>query len=64
MPIFFIENQASGINPHEDLNFDESASIIISHVIKGIEIAKKNNLPEQIIDFIRTHHGTTKTNYF
>jgi putative nucleotidyltransferase with HDIG domain len=64
MPIFFIENQANGINPHEDMNFDESASIIISHVIKGIEIAKKNNLPEQIIDFIRTHHGTTKTNYF
>lgn len=64
MPMYFIENQASGINPHEDLSYDESASIIISHVIKGIEIAKKNNLPEQIIDFIRTHHGTTMTAYF
>lgn len=64
MPMYFIENQANGINPHEDLNYDESAAIIIGHVIKGIEIAKKNNLPEQIIDFIRTHHGTTITAYF
>ncbi|MES2592027.1 MAG: HDIG domain-containing metalloprotein [Bacteroidota bacterium] len=64
MPMYFIENQASGINPHEDLNYDESAAIIIGHVLKGIEIAKKHNLPEQIIDFIRTHHGTTITAYF
>jgi putative nucleotidyltransferase with HDIG domain len=64
MPMYFIENQAHGINPHEDLNFDESASIIIDHVIKGVEIAKKNKLPEQIIDFIRTHHGTSITAYF
>ncbi len=64
MPMYFIENQANGVNPHEDMNFDESAAIIIGHVIKGVEIAKKNNLPEQIIDFIRTHHGTTITTYF
>jgi putative nucleotidyltransferase with HDIG domain len=64
MPMFFIENQVNGMNPHEDLSFDESAGIIIAHVIQGIEIAKKNNLPEQIIDFIRTHHGTTMTAYF
>ena len=64
MPLYFIENQVSGINPHEDLNYDESAAIIIGHVIKGIEIAKRHNLPEQIIDFIRTHHGTTITAYF
>lgn len=63
-PMYFIENQASGINPHEDLNFEESSVIIIGHVIKGIEIAKKYNLPEQIIDFIRTHHGTSITAYF
>jgi putative nucleotidyltransferase with HDIG domain len=64
MPMYFIENQASGMNPHDEMNFDESASLIISHVIKGIEIAKKNNVPEQIIDFIRTHHGTTIAAYF
>ncbi len=64
MPMYFIENQAGGVDPHGEMSFDESASIIISHVIKGIEIAKKHNLPEQIIDFIRTHHGTTITAYF
>lgn len=64
MPMYFIENQANGVNPHDDLGFEESAHIIIGHVIKGIEIAKKHNLPEQIIDFIRTHHGTGMTTYF
>ena len=63
-PAYFIENQSSGINPHDDLSYEESASIIISHVINGVEIAKKHKLPEQIIDFIRTHHGTSKTQYF
>jgi hypothetical protein len=62
-PAYFIENQ-SGVNPHDELGYEESASIIINHVINGIELAKKHNLPEQIIDFIRTHHGTTKTQYF
>ena len=64
IPMYFIENQANGMNPHEDMSFDESAAIIISHVIKGVEIAKAHNLPEQIIDFIRTHHGTSLTAYF
>lgn len=64
MPLYFIENQSSQINPHDELSFDESASIIISHVIRGIEKAKKNNLPDLIIDFIRTHHGTTMVQYF
>ena len=62
-PAYFIENQV-GVNPHDELSYEESADIIINHVIKGIELAKKYNLPEQIIDFIRTHHGTTKTQYF
>lgn len=63
-PLFFIENQSGGINPHDELSYEDSASIIIEHIIRGIELAKKNNLPEQIIDFIRTHHGTTYTGYF
>lgn len=62
-PLFFIENQ-SGHNPHNDLAPKESARIIIGHVLKGIELAKKHGLPEQILDFIRTHHGTTKTMFF
>lgn len=63
-PMYFIENQNTSVNPHDELTFEESASVIISHVIHGIEIAKKNNLPEQLIDFIRTHHGTTMVQYF
>jgi putative nucleotidyltransferase with HDIG domain len=58
-PQFFIENQISGINPHDDMSFEESARIIIEHVKNGIEIAKEYNLPDELIDFIRTHHGTT-----
>ncbi len=63
-PIYYTENQSNGINPHESLPFKESAAIIISHVEKGVEIARKHKLPKQIIDFIRTHHGTTKVQYF
>ena len=63
-PLFFIENQMAGVNPHDELSADESAKVIISHVIKGIEKAKKFNLPEQIIDFIRTHHGDSMVQYF
>ena len=59
-----MENQISGYNPHDELTFEQSSKIIISHVPKGIEIATKNNLPDQVIDFIRTHHGTTKVQYF
>jgi cyclic-di-AMP phosphodiesterase PgpH len=62
--LFFIENQTTGLNPHDELTYEESAAIIIDHVISGIEKAKKHKLPEQIIDFIRTHHGTRKTEYF
>ena len=63
-PMFFIENQVTGVNPHDEVTYEESASIIINHVIKGIEKARKNKLPDQIIDFIRTHHGTRKVEYF
>jgi len=64
MPQFFSENQTTGANPHDELPYDESAKIIINHVKRGIEKAKKYNIPEPIIDFIRTHHGTKTTMYF
>jgi len=63
-PMYFIENQSSNLNPHDDLEFDESADIIISHVLDGIDIAKENSLPDELIDFIRSHHGTTTVQYF
>ena len=63
-PTFFTENQSTLINPHNELQPLESAKIIIDHVINGIEIARKYNLPDRIIDFIRTHHGTSLVYYF
>lgn len=63
-PTYFIENQSTGVNPHNDLSPRDSSKIIIDHVIKGVELAKKYNLPDRIIDFIRTHHGTSSTYYF
>jgi putative nucleotidyltransferase with HDIG domain len=63
-PQYFIENQNSGINPHDKLTYDKSAQIIIQHVYRGVEIARKNQIPELLIDFIRTHHGNTRVDYF
>ncbi|CAA0147149.1 HD family phosphohydrolase [Tenacibaculum maritimum] len=63
-PMYFTENQSTGVNPHNDLSAKDSARIILDHVIKGIELAKKYKLPDRIIDFIRTHHGTSLVYYF
>jgi putative nucleotidyltransferase with HDIG domain len=61
---YFIENQAADYSPHLDLDPLESSRLIINHVNAGVRIAMKYKLPVQIIDFIRTHHGTTKAYYF
>lgn len=63
-PTFFTENQVTNVNPHDELPPKESAKIIIDHVIEGIEIARKNKLPDRVIDFIRVHHGTSLVFYF
>lgn len=63
-PQYFVENQTTGVNPHDELSFKESAEIIIGHVIRGVELARRSKLPDEIIDFIRTHHGTTRVEYF
>ena len=63
-PSYYSENQKSNVSPHEDLTPKKSAEIIIDHVSEGIFIAKKNNLPDRVIDFIRTHHGTTNVYFF
>ena len=62
-PTYFTENQ-NGVNPHTNLPYEESAQIVISHVKDGVKIAEKLNLPQTIIDFIKTHHGTSKAKYF
>ncbi len=63
-PKYFIENLSLEKNPHLDLSNEESAKIIMEHVTKGIDIAKKYHLPEQITDYIRTHHGTSTVQFF
>jgi len=63
-PNYYIENQRDGINPHDNLNPEESAKAIINHVRHGVVLAKNFKMPIQIIDFIRTHHGTTIAYYF
>ncbi len=62
-PVFFTENQNQQ-NPHDNLSFEESAQMVISHVTEGVKIAEKASLPKEIIDFIRTHHGRGKAKYF
>jgi putative nucleotidyltransferase with HDIG domain len=64
MPLYFIENQSGGFNPHSELSSEESARIITGHVLQGVEKARANKLPEALIDFIRTHHGTRLTRFF
>lgn len=63
-PTYFTENQITNVNPHDELSPLDSARIIIDHVINGIELARKNKLPDRVIDFIRSHHGTTSVYYF
>ena len=63
-PAYFTENQSGEINPHDALSYEESARLIIKHITDGVEMARKAKLPEQLIDFIRTHHGLGMTKYF
>lgn len=60
----FVENQMTGVDYHSHLTPKESASFIVKHVEDGEELARKNNLPSVVIDFITTHHGTTCAGYF
>jgi putative nucleotidyltransferase with HDIG domain len=64
VPDYFIENQKNGSSPHDNMNPAESARLIINHVESGVVLARNFKLPVQIIDFIRTHHGTSVTYYF
>lgn len=63
-PLFFIENLGDHQNPHDAVTYQESADIIIRHVSDGVRLAQEHNLPSEVIDFIKTHHGTTRAEYF
>lgn len=63
-PLFFVENQIGGENPHDHTNPNLSCLIITSHVKEGVEIAESEGLPKEIIDVIKEHHGTSIVSYF
>jgi cyclic-di-AMP phosphodiesterase PgpH len=62
---FFVENQADGVNPHDEMGDPyRSATIIISHVTEGDKLARQSRLPRRVRDFVMEHHGTTRVEYF
>lgn len=63
-PMYFTENQHGEVSPHANLSFKESSQFIIKHIEDGVRIAKRKNLPKQLIAFIQTHHGKGKAEYF
>ena len=63
-PTYYTENQSGNKSVHEELSPVNSAKLIIDHVTDGVIIAKKNNLPDRVIDFIKTHHGTSLVYFF
>ncbi|MGE4586747.1 MAG: HD family phosphohydrolase, partial [Mangrovibacterium sp.] len=63
-PVYFIENQSGSANPHDKLSYKESAQIIIDHVTYGVKLARRHKLPEVLINFITSHHGTSQARYF
>ncbi|MEM4725012.1 MAG: HDIG domain-containing protein, partial [Candidatus Hadarchaeum sp.] len=62
-PYFFIENQVSGENYHQQLDAKTSAQIIIGHVKDSIELARKHRFPQEVLDIIAQHHGTTSVGF-
>jgi putative nucleotidyltransferase with HDIG domain len=63
-PQYFVENQRKGLNPHDKLRPDASASIIRNHVRDGLELAHQHGLPRTLRAFITEHHGTGSIAYF
>jgi putative nucleotidyltransferase with HDIG domain len=63
-PRFFMENQAGGPNPHDEMSPTDSARLIRNHVLDGIALARDAGLPDAVKAFIPEHHGTTEITYF
>jgi putative nucleotidyltransferase with HDIG domain len=61
---FFVENQPQGVDPHADLDAYASARIVIDHVQAGAELCREYGLPEEVVDFVLQHHGTTRAEFF
>jgi putative nucleotidyltransferase with HDIG domain len=63
-PLYFIENQPRGRNPHDKLKPAMSAAVVRSHVVEGLRLAAEYRLPQAVKDFIAQHHGTQPISFF
>jgi putative nucleotidyltransferase with HDIG domain len=63
-PEYFVENQMGGPNEHDKLKPRMSVLVIKNHVAQGVKLAEEHQLPDIVIDFIKTHHGTSVIRYF
>jgi cyclic-di-AMP phosphodiesterase PgpH len=63
-PYMFIENQISGVNPHDTLEPEQSAKIILAHTLEGAELLRQHKMPQEIINIALQHHGTSALKYF
>jgi cyclic-di-AMP phosphodiesterase PgpH len=63
-PLYFIENQPRGRNPHDKLKPAMSAAVVRSHVVEGLRLATEYRLPAAVKDFIAQHHGTQSISFF
>lgn len=63
-PAFFVENFGDDPSPHEHIDPMQSNRVIQQHVTQGIELARKEKLPEAVVRFIPEHHGTRLVAYF
>ena len=63
-PLYYVENQTGVENPLLKMDPRDAAQVVIAHVSEGVKIARRNHLPEVIVNFISTHHGTSLVRYF
>ncbi|HCV43891.1 MAG TPA: hydrolase [Bacteroidetes bacterium] len=63
-PLYFAENQKGSRNKHDKLAPRMSSLIISAHVKEGMSLGQEHRLPQEVIDFIPMHHGTTRMEYF
>lgn len=63
-PLYYVENQTGTENPLLKMDPRDAAQVVIAHVPEGEKIARRNHLPEVVINFITTHHGTSLVRYF
>jgi putative nucleotidyltransferase with HDIG domain len=63
-PHYFVENQPDAKNPHDKLKPETSAAIVLEHVTEGARLARDENVPDVVVQFIYEHHGTQRIGFF